>query len=419
MSLFGPDPDIDDPCLSETAVAQALLDVKREVRNRGVAMVAPVVLAAAVLVAFLAAPPRHGGITLVPEAEASDENLLPRVFGANGVWRLAERIGDPQPAVPGPPWRIDVPDSPDSPEYVLEPPVEPAPDDSVPATEPVDTETVDTETIASSPTAAESTPSSDSEHSAANESLPASASSPPAPTLGQNHSDPVDTDWSEYQPEIRVEEPAVSNGSALADTIEVAPATPDPAGEATPPDNSSADENVTDPNGKEPSGDVAATRANEALASQAHVVANADTVDLSEANPSTSQPDPTETEAQPESKVATIVSTSVLVHRAHVSVQVQVVDDDSSVIDWCNTRVDWGDGSVTGLLDADGVTACTATCERAAAPSDVGIDESITFTHEYSVVIDAAPRIFVATGDGCSSYSLAELQLPAFTVVPY
>lgn len=386
MSLFGPS-DLPEIEPSEAAIAQALLDVKREVRNRRIAMVAPVVLAAAVLVAFVAAPPQHGGLTLVPDAEASDDARLPQVFGANGVWRLAEPIGEPRPTVPGPPWQIDVPSEPSSPDYVLTPPDE-------------------------------------TDGANFDDSLPVSASTPPTPTLGQPEE--ADPDWADFQAEIRVapsdDEPSSEAAPAEApappliadDGSDVAADTPEPAGVAVAPDNSSADEDVSaavEPL-PETTGDAATDGAD------VPAPAAADTGNPAEANPSTPQPDSADTGTQPSSAVATIVLESVLVHSAHVSVTVQVVDDDSSVIDWCNTRVDWGDGSVTGLIDPDGAAACAAPCEREAAPSEVGIFQQITFTHEYSVVIDAAPRIFVATGDGCS-YTLAEFQLNPFTVVPY
>ena len=45
------------------------------------------------------------------------------------------------------------------------------------------------------------------------------------------------------------------------------------------------------------------------------------------------------------------------------------------------------------------------------------MNQILTFEHEYAATIDATPRVFVATGDGCS-YTLAELELPPFTVVP-
>lgn len=106
-----------------------------------------------------------------------------------------------------------------------------------------------------------------------------------------------------------------------------------------------------------------------------------------------------------------------MVYSAHVSVVAQVVDDDSGVIDWCNTRIDWGDGSVTRVAGADDAALCTASCEHSATSSASGISETITFEHTYRQIIDASPRIFVATGDDCS-YTLTELQLQPFTVVP-
>lgn len=369
---------------SGETIERALREIKRDARTRRIAMVAPVVLAFAVLGAFVAAPPQHGGLALVLDAEASDENVLPRVFGANGVWRLAEPIGDSQvPAVPPPPWHIDLPDEPSTLFYVLVPPAQ-----------------------------------------GDEQSLSASASSPPTPTLRQSMEDPLilgdltatepstvadDIEWSDFQPEIRIET-AASEPDAADDDTDVAPDASGPAEATTPPDNSSPDEDVSGPAtpAPEPTGETDA----------ATTASVADTGNPSEANPSTPQPDSSDQGAQPSSAVATIVPKSVLVHRAHVSVTVQIVDDDSSVIDWCNTRVDWGDGSVTGLTDPDGEATCAAPCEQAASPSEVGINTELVFTHEYSVVIDAAPRLFVATGDGCE-YTLAELQLNPFTVVPY
>ena len=382
--------------LTDERIAAALTEIKQGARNRRIAMVAPLVLAAAVLTAFVAAPPRHGGITLVPEAEASDEANLPRVFGANGVWRLAERIGEPQPSIPGPPWVIEFPSEPASPDFVLVSPDEP--EEALP-----------------------------SEDELSEPSLPVSASSPPTPTLGQSADE---IDWSNFRVEVRVDPVPETDTTEAIEAIEAieatetdaeSPAASVPAVADNPPTSSSGetiDEDVTDEtqpledaSTSEPTGDGGATSALEA-------VSPADTGDSVEANPSTPQPDQTDPGTQPSSAVATIVPQSVLVHRAHVSVTVLVVDDDSSVIDWCNTRVDWGDGSVTGLTDPGGDASCAASCEREAAPSEAGIDESITFTHDYSVVIDAAPRVYVATGDGCS-YTLAEFQLNTFTVVPY
>lgn len=148
--------------------------------------------------------------------------------------------------------------------------------------------------------------------------------------------------------------------------------------------------------------------------------------DLTEANPSTPTDDPVDTEVTTATLPATIIPHLVLVYGAHVSVTVQVVDDDSSVIDWCNTRIDWGDGSISRVVGADDAALCTAFCEyesTSSAASEIDadgskvIDENILFEHEYARTTDAAPRIFVATGDGCS-YTLVELQLRQFTVVP-
>ncbi|MEM7096604.1 MAG: hypothetical protein AAF567_26635 [Actinomycetota bacterium] len=444
--------------ISDERVAEALVAIKRQARDRRIAMVAPLVLAAAVMVAFVAAPQRHGGLVLVPEADASDDAVLPQVFGANGVWRLAEPIGEPALSIPGPPWMISVPDEPASPEFILVGPDE----------DPLD--------------------------EFSNPSLPMSASTPPAPTSGQSTEstteDPEPIDWTEFQPEVRLDpvdptdtatEPTGDEGAAATAAVPADDAdgtdavTPDPAGpqagvdgavvavddasggtaagvdpdaaltdgaappvgqdpapsvdpqmspappaanaeEATSTNSSSPDEDVPPaaPLQSDPTGD------GEPLAPVADG-SSADTGNRAEANPSTPQLDSSDQETPSVDTVdalATIVFQSVLVHRANVSVTVQVVDDDSSVIDWCNTRVDWGDGSVTGLLGPDGGASCAAPCEREASPSASGVNESITFTHEYSVVIDAAPQVVVATGDGCN-HRLAVLQLNAFTVVPY
>ena len=385
MNLFGSH-DLPEPELSNQKIAAVLVEIKRNARNRRLALFAPVALAAAVTGAIVAAPHRYGGLDLVPEAGASIRQL-PRVFGSNGVWRLAEPIVDDPAVSTGPASVIEAPVEPAAPTYVL---VAPDRQDA--------------------------------------ESLPVSASTPPTPTPGQSlvvaaedsevpagedalSGDPIaeepevagvdEIDWSRFRPIIVVDAaaPAQSTSSTPEDSTTVE--------QTTTPQISSPDEDVSvvETQPTEPTGEAAELQAS-------------DTGDLSEANPSTPPEDPAEEETQPESGYATITPRSVLVHSAHVSVTVQVVDDDSSVIDWCNTRVDWGDGSVTGLTDVDGVASCTAPCEYAASPSAIGIDTEVVFTHDYQSIIDAAPRIYVATGDGCS-YTLAEFQLNPFAVVPY
>lgn len=357
------DDALPEPDLSDGRVAEMLYDIKRNSRNRRIAMVAPLVLAAAVLGAMIAAPPQHGGLTEVADAEAPDPRL-PRVFGSNGEWRLPEPIEDAPAGDPGPAEMILVPTEPTSPEFTLSPP--------------------DSEDL---------------------QSLPTSTSTPPMSTSGQSPDSvaPADLDSSEFSAVIRIEPEAAADRGAAPE-----PSTPV---ETAPHDNPSPDGNVT-------------------VAEDPH---NEPTADRPEANPSTPQVDPDDDEAPVFSSPATIVPLSVpLVTGAHVSVTVQVVDDDSSVIDWCNTRVDWGDGSVSRAAGTGGAASCTASCEYESTSSAAGnssperssslfgddsIDRTMQFEHDYAQTIDVSPRIFVATGDGCS-YTLAELQLPTFTVVP-
>ncbi len=355
--LAAPDNESPEPDLSEQRLAEMLGDIKRNSRNRRIAMVAPVVLAAAVLGAMIAAPPQHGGITEFADAESADPQL-PRVFGTNGVWRLAEPIEESPAGNPGPADMIQAATEPSSPEFSLSPPTQ------------------------------------EDLHS-----LPASTSTPPMSTSGQSLDavSPSDLDWSDFSAVIRIEP------EAAAEPADAGRSTPV---QTTTHDNSSRDENVTvadDPQ------------------SEPTTVHRA-------ANPSTPPDDLVDSEAPTFDMPATIVPLSVpLVTGAHVSVTVHVVDDDSSVIDWCNTRVDWGDGSVTRAAGADDAALCTASCEYGSTSSVAGnistannsrtIDEVLHFQHDYADTIDVAPRIFVATGDGCS-YTIAELQLPQFTVVP-
>ncbi len=356
--LAASDNDLPEPDLSDQRIAAMLGDIKRNSRNRRIAMVAPVILVAAVLGAMIAAPPQHGGITEVADAESPDPQL-PRVCGKNGVWSLAEPIDDVPLDDPGPADMIQVPTEPSSPEFTLSP------------------------------------PSNEALHS-----LPTSTSTPPMSTSGQSaHAiTPADLDWSGFEPVIRIEpEDAVETAD---DSDRSTPA------ETTTHDTPSDDGNVTVPVNPQ----------------------NELTEDQPEANPSTPTAVPTDNAELAFSRPATIVTLSVpLVTGAHVSVTVQVVDDDSSVIDWCNTRVDWGDGSVSRVAGVDDATLCTASCEYESTSSIAGnlfeaasrrsVDEVMRFEHRYNDTIDASPRIYVATGDGCS-YTLAELQLPPFTVVP-
>ena len=413
--------DIPEVDLSEQRVSEMLGDIKRNSRNRRIAMVAPVVLAVAVLGAMIAAPPRHGGLASVADAGAPDPQL-PRVFGSNGVWRLAEPIEESPASEPGPADVIQAPTEPTGPEFTLSPP--------------------DQEAL---------------------QSLPASTSTPPMSTSGQTPdvagqatgpTNPDDLDSSAFSAAVRVE---ASDSTAPLETVETAdPTEIDPA-EIDPSEAADTTDTVEidDP--------VATSAESDAAAGSAEVLSPEETIstpdissddaaastdedvtvaveeplteqqDPAQANPSTPSQDAvdvSEPMGQAASLPAVIVPRVPLVYSAHVSVTVQVVDDDSSVIDWCNTRVDWGDGSVSRVAGADDAALCTASCEYEstssaasefdtaqdrAAPST--IDQVITFEHEYTETIDARPRVFVATGDGCT-YTLAELELQPFTVVP-
>ena len=399
--LFGPHdeslPEIDIPV---ERLDQMLGEIKRNSRHRRIAMVATVLFGAAVMAALIAAPPEHGGLALTADAEISDPEL-PRVFGSNGVWRLAEPIED-GPEAPGPASVIEAQTDPAAPSFSLSPP--------------------DEEDL---------------------NSLPTSTSTPPTSTSGQSPDiadepveDPADLDWSNFRPVIRIEtDDIAADDTATADDVtadDTATADDATADETvvdtavTADDAASAAETAAAPGIEPPSStpeessDASATDDPTTASDELTVAAEPqpEIGDQSGANPSTPPTDPTDSDSLAFSSTpATIVAQSVLVYSAHVKVTVQVVDSDSSVVDWCNTRVDWGDGSVSRVSGADDAALCTASCERSATSSASGISEIMTFEHDYLQTIDASPRIFVATGDGCS-YTLAELQLAPFTVVP-
>jgi hypothetical protein len=417
--MFDTADDVPEVDLSEMRVSKMLDDIKRNSRNRRIALFAPVILAAAVLGAMIAAPPQHGGLALVADAEAPDPQL-PRVFGSNGVWRLAEPIEEAPAGDPGPADMIEAPTEPTAPAFTLSPP--------------------QNEDL---------------------QSLPTSTPTPPASTSGQSlvsvepattdaspfQADPATLDWSAFSADIRIEKhapmavPSVSNPAVPATPAEDNPGEDTPAetaqaeaaalerdltpGEtATPPDTLSND---LAPPGVQNDGNVTVA------VEEPHTERMQN---YPEANPSTPADDPTDAEGQAFSAPATILPQSVLVYSAHVSVTVMVVVDDSSVIDWCNTRVDWGDGSVSRVTGADDAALCTASCyykSTSSAASEntdgentdreepdntvITVNEIVSFEHDYTETIDASPRVFVATGDGCS-FTLAELQLGPFTVVP-
>ena len=196
--MFDPVEDVPEVDLSELRVSQMLDDIKRNSRNRRIALFAPVVLAAAVLGAMIAAPPQHGGLALVADAEAPDPQL-PRVFGSNGVWRLAEPIEEAPTGDPGPADMIEAPTEPTAPAFTLSPP-----------------------------------------RNEDLQSLPMSTSTPPASTSGQSlasvepsttdaapfEADPATLDWSAFSADIRIEQlapmavPSVSNPAVPATPAE-------------------------------------------------------------------------------------------------------------------------------------------------------------------------------------------------------
>ena len=113
--------DIPNVDLSEQRVYKMLRDIKRNARNRRIALFTPVLLAVAVLGAMIAAPARHGGLALIAEAEMSDPQL-PRVFGSNGVWSLAEPIEEAPVIDPGIADMIQAPTEMTAPLFTLSPP---------------------------------------------------------------------------------------------------------------------------------------------------------------------------------------------------------------------------------------------------------------------------------------------------------
>jgi hypothetical protein len=261
-------------------------------------------------------------------------------------------------------------------------------------------------------------------------SIPTSMSTPPVSTSGQSPdmsaasfadewANPADVDWSAFRAAIRIESNEVErDANSMA-------ASTDWAAEVLTPVQTTATSD-TPSNGPEDSLSDDLDKPDDGDATVAVKQPRTKPQDLTEANPSTPTDDPVDTEVTTATLPATIIPHLVLVYGAHVSVTVQVVDDDSSVIDWCNTRIDWGDGSISRVVGADDAALCTAFCEyesTSSAASEIDadgskvIDENILFEHEYARTTDAAPRIFVATGDGCS-YTLVELQLRQFTVVP-
>ena len=380
--------DIPNVDLSEQRVYKMLRDIKRNARNRRIALFTPVLLAVAVLGAMIAAPARHGGLALIAEAEMADPQL-PRVFGSNGVWSLAEPIEEAPVIDPGIADMIQAPTEMTAPLFTLSPP--------------------DKENL---------------------NSIPTSMSTPPVSTSGQSPdmsaasfadewANPADVDWSAFRAAIRIESNEVER-----DANSVAAST-DWAAEVLTPVQTTATSD-TPSNGPEDSLSDDLDKPDDGDATVAVKQPRTKPQDLTEANPSTPTDDPVDTEVTTATLPATIIPHLVLVYGAHVSVTVQVVDDDSSVIDWCNTRIDWGDGSISRVVGADDAALCTAFCEyesTSSAASEIDadgskvIDENILFEHEYARTTDAAPRIFVATGDGCS-YTLVELQLRQFTVVP-
>ena len=380
--------DIPNVDLSEQRVYKMLRDIKRNARNRRIALFTPVLLAVAVLGAMIAAPARHGGLALIAEAEMADPQL-PRVFGSYGVWSLAEPIEEAPVIDPGIADMIQAPTEMTAPLFTLSPP--------------------DKENL---------------------NSIPTSMSTPPVSTSGQSPdmsaasfadewANPADVDWSAFRAAIRIESNEVER-----DANSVAAST-DWAAEVLTPVQTTATSD-TPSNGPEDSLSDDLDKPDDGDATVAVKQPRTKPQDLTEANPSTPTDDPVDTEVTTATLPATIIPHLVLVYGAHVSVTVQVVDDDSSVIDWCNTRIDWGDGSISRVVGADDAALCTAFCEyesTSSAASEIDadgskvIDENILFEHEYARTTDAAPRIFVATGDGCS-YTLVELQLRQFTVVP-
>lgn len=396
MTMFG-SLGQDEPPISDEQIAAALAHVKRRRSHRRSLLIAPAILGISVVTAFVAAPPRYGDIELVADAGASAANEMPWVFGQNGVWKFAEPIAEPIATSQTPPngdtSEIAVFEDMQRPQYTLVP-----------------------------------------HDAAAAKSFPVPMPTPPASALGQilrnagtaagstdsaSLEEPLIVDWTEFALPVRTADPLVimANPPAAIDDESLLPALD---AEQSAPDGPAPAELSTTEIATATAIAIDESTLPEPSVPTDGVVPNAtsDVDDATSANPSTHSnvvaDEPSTASASP-----VAVGVTVLVHSAHVSVSIQVVDEDSRVLDRCNTMIDWGDGRIDMVSGVDEQASCAAACEQQAGSSTPGsLTERIVFEHTYETAIEASPIVTLVTADDCVRTSTV-LHLNPFVVLPF
>ena len=446
MSVFGT-PHGPEPHISDERIGEVLSSIKQQRRKSQLMLIAPAALVAAVAIAFVAAPPQYGELALGTDAEASNADTLPWVFGQNGVWAFAEPIAAEVDSTSTSPAVIDLPSSPLSPSFALLPPDGgsavslPVPVSTPPT--PAPGESLDT-SAADSPTGSADEfvlplrpgPAADTSQTAAPQTSAPQPAEAAAAGIDPDSLSAVDVRL--VLPELPTTVAAASGPSGPTGPVPTDLTAGTPIDDETAALSTAADD-VTTMYADGPADSAATTVDDEpgAYPSTPPVLSPA----VIDSEPSVASATATATAT---GNAATFGRVTVLVHSAHVSVLAEVIDNDSPVIDWCNTFVDWGDGSATGVVDPDGVAVCAASCESTATASarlpggrgpgsddtaidtandgarndSTGVSAELEFAHTYEHDIDAAPTIWVATGDGCR-FDAASFQLNPFSVRPY
>lgn len=451
MNLFDiSDQEIPEPDLSRERVESMIQDIRRNDRNRRVAMMAPFVLVVAVIGTMFVAPSRYGGLDWVPEAGAVDEEL-PRVFGSNGVWKRPAPIAETTNQ-PTSPQHKSFYKNPERPDFSLVLPTRKQRNSFPVSTSPPPAlilgqsqqrtanngpkyelpillaPAVQTPTKSSADSGFDPIRALDPTYKPPAQQPPASHQAQvqgelttPAPPLVESappaeqatpveHAQPAEQTQSDLVQADEIQGSADAGGTP--DSLEQAiVVSSDMAPSQTTQDFTSEGSNEPDTTTKSLNYDDVKTPSVEGVSQPE------DGSDLEQVKPSTSALGP-DSNADIVSH-ASLSRREVMVRSAHVTVVVDLIAEQHSVIDWCGTWVDWGDSPNTQITSTSGDTTCAAQCEYVESSPGAGIDLQLTFSHEYSQAADISPKVHVATGTNCAAIEPTTLQLANFAVSPY
>lgn len=443
----------DEPQLDDAQISLALQIVKRRGRQQRITMIGPAALLIAVVLTVVAAPPNYGELSIVGEADAASSEKKPWVFGANGVWSFAEPIAKATTPRQTGAEMISLPQEPPAPYFSLEAPSSaqteshPASASSPPALRPGQTRYLWDTPLTANNSVADTASNGDvankqevlgtqqKQLEATDEGTqPGSAQLDNAhlegELPGEQRSEASIYEWHELglslrlpkskspqseTPKAEVPQPQSSTNQAPQNKESLAEPPASVIGTIDPVTGAAV---YTTPTGSE-AGEGLPTHSPSETPLYRETAGESQVETAQQVSPSSFVVSGNSTLNLPSSQPATVTIVGVLVHSGHVSVTVEVTDVDSQFINWCDTRIEWGDGSVSGPNGIGAGQGCADTCEQFLPAPTLKSSNQIVFESSFDRAVDLAPRIVVSTTSVCGENEETTFEMRPFSVVPY